>query len=104
MADLQKKFPLDGDILGPNSAVSLDLGGTTDADVIAAVLANQQFPARPNGVIDLTHISLTASGGNPVAFQGGPVTLGFSFSAGVTVGLGIFDNPKDALASLKLGE
>jgi hypothetical protein len=69
------------------------------------VLNNQPFPTRPNGVIDLAHISLAASGGNPVAFTStGGITLGFSFSAGVTAGAGIFDKAADAIAALALGE
>src|SRR5262245_55468555 len=91
-AGLTKKFNLDPDILGPNSSVSLELGVATDADVVSAITSNQPFPTRPSGIIDLTHINLTASGGNPVAFQGSGVTLGFEFSAGVTAGAAIFDN------------
>jgi hypothetical protein len=100
----QETFPLDTDILGPNSAVNLQVGGSTDADVLQALATNHPFPTRPTGVIDLTHISLVASGGNPVAFKGGNTTLGFSFSAGVEAGLGVFDDPKAAIQSLGLGE
>jgi hypothetical protein len=103
-AQLQKTFPLDPDILGPDSAAKLELGGATAADVVSAIMTNQPFPTRPNGILDLAHISLTASGGKPVAFQGGGVTLGFSFSAGVTAGAGVFDNPDDAVAALGLDE
>ncbi|MBZ5618207.1 MAG: hypothetical protein LAQ69_05630 [Acidobacteriia bacterium] len=104
LAGLEKKFSLDPAILGPNSAATLELGGAADADVVSAIVGNQPFPARANGIIDLTHISLTASGGRPVAFQGGGVTLGFSFSAGVTAGAGVFDQAQDAIAALGLGE
>jgi hypothetical protein len=104
-ANLQKTFPLDPDILGPNSAATLELGGTTDADVLTAVVQNKPFPTRPSGVIDLAHISLGASGGSPVAFQStGGITVGFAFSAGVTAGVGIFDQAADAIAALALGE
>jgi hypothetical protein len=72
--------------------------------VLQALAANQPFPTRPTGVIDLAHISLVASGGNPVAFTGGNTTIGFSFSAGVTAGAGIFDDPQAAIQSLALGE
>src|SRR6516164_2099902 len=101
---LQKTFPLDPEILGPNSSLGLELDGSTDADVLKAIATNQPFPTRPAGVIDLAHISLVASGGNPVAFKGGDTTVGFSFSAGVTAGLGVFDDPKAAISSLSLGE
>ncbi len=103
-AALQKTFPLDPDILGPNSAVAVELGASTDADVVSAIVSNQPFPTRPNGIIDLAHISLKASGANPVAFQGNGVTIGFGFSAGVTAGAAVFDNPQDAIAALSLGE
>jgi hypothetical protein len=75
----QKTFPLDSEILGPNSSVGLQVGGSTDADVLQALAANQPFPTRPTGVIDLTHVSLVASGGNPVAFKGGKTTIGLTF-------------------------
>jgi len=101
---LQKMFPLDSEILGPNSSLGLELDGSTDADVLKAIATNQPFPTRPAGVIDLTHISLVASGGNPVAFKGGDTTVGFAFSAGVTAGLGVFDDPQAAIQALGLGE
>jgi len=101
---LQKTFPLDSEILGPNSSLGLELDGSTDADVLKAIATNQPFPTRPAGVIDLTHISLVASGGNPVAFKGGDTTVGFAFSAGVTAGLGVFDDPQAAIQALGLGE
>ena len=100
----QKSFPLDPKILGPNSALDLQIGGSTDADVLLAIASNAPFPTRPTGVIDLAHISLVASGGNPVAFQGGGVSIGFSFSAGVTAGVGVFDDPQAAVKSLGLDQ
>jgi hypothetical protein len=101
---LEKTFPLDSEILGPGSSLGLQAGASTDADVLQAIAANRPFPTRAGGVIDLAHISLVASGGNPVAFTGGDTTVGFSFSAGVTAGLGIFDDPQAAISSLGLGE
>ena len=104
-SSFQKSFPLDPAVLGNQSAVALDIGGTTDADVLIAIATNQPFPTRPSGVIDLAHISLTASGGKPVAFQGeSGLTIGFEFSAGVTAGAAIFDNPNDAIRALGLNE
>src|ERR1035441_965257 len=100
---LKKTFPLDPNIFGPKSAASLEMGATTAPDVIVAVAGNLPFPARPNGVIDLSDIYLNASGGLPVAFQGDGVTLGFSFSAGVTAGAAVYDRAEDALASLVPG-
>ena len=101
---VRNRFPLDSDILGPNSALTLEAGGATDADVVQAILSNTPFPTRPNGVIDLAHISLQAAGGNDVAFNGGSTTVGFQFSAGVTAGAGVFDDPQAAVTSLGLDE
>ena len=100
----QKTFPLDSDVLGPNSSITVKVGGSTDADVLQALATNQPFPTRPTGVIDLGHISLVASADNPVAFNAGDTTIGFSFSAGVTAGVGVFDDPQAAIQSLGLGE
>jgi hypothetical protein len=101
---LQKSFPLDLDILGPNSALTLQASGSTDADVLQALATNSAFPTRPSGEIDLGGISLQASGGNPVLFSGGGTSVGFSFSAGVTAGAGIFDDPQAAVKSLGLDD
>src|SRR6266700_2976780 len=100
----QRNFALDPEILGPNSSFGLQVGISTDADVLQALAANQPFPTRPTGVIDLTHVGLVASGGNPVAFQGNNTTISFTFSAGVTAGLGVFDDPQAMIESLGLGE
>jgi hypothetical protein len=101
---VKKTFPLDPAILGSNSCGTLELSGSTDSDVALAVASNRPFPTRPNGVLDLSHISLNASGGKPVAFKTDGVSLGFSFSAGVTAGVGIYDDPTKAIAALDLGE
>src|SRR5580765_1878491 len=103
-AAFQKTFPLDPDILGAGSSLSLQVSGSSDSDVLQAIATNQPFPTRPTGVIDLAHISLVASGGNPVAFQSGGTTVGFAFSAGATAGAGVFDDPQAAVLSLGLPE
>lgn len=103
-APFQKTFPLDPDILGAGSSLSLQVSGSSDADVLQAIATNEPFPTRPTGVIDLAHISLVASGGNPVAFQSGGTTVGFAFSAGATAGAGVFDDPQAAMQSLGLPE
>jgi hypothetical protein len=100
----QKSLALDPDILGPNSAATLQATGSSDADVLQALIDNTAFPNRPSGVIDLGDISLQASGGNPVAFQGGETTVGFSFSAGAAAGIGVFDDPQAAVKSLGLDD
>ncbi len=101
---LDKTFPLDPAVLGEGSAASLSLTGNTDADIVIAIASNQPFPTRPGGVIDLAHISLSASGAKPLTFTGEGVSIGFSFSAGVTAGVAIFDDPQQAIAALELGD
>ncbi len=100
---LKKVFPFDPRILGQTSAASLEIGVTTAVDVALAVASNLPFPTRPSGVIDLTDISLTASGGLPVVLQADGVTLGFDFSAGVAAEAAIFDHAKDAITALVPG-
>src|SRR4051794_38365474 len=94
-AHLQKSFPLDPAILGAGSAVNLELGGASSTDVVSAIATNRPFPARPDGVIGLAEIGLTVSGGNPVAFEAGGVSVGFNFRAGVTAGAAVFDRADD---------
>jgi len=71
VAGLQRSFPLDPGILGPGSAASLELTGSTDADIVAAVAADTAFPTRVGGIIDLAHIGLSVSGGQDIAFKAG---------------------------------
>ena len=104
VAGLQRSFPLDPGILGPGSAASLELTGSTDADIVAAVAADTAFPTRVGGIIDLAHIGLSVSGGQDVAFKAGQTSVGFSFSAGVVARAGIFDDPKAAITALGLPE
>jgi hypothetical protein len=103
MPSAKKTFALDPAILGPGSAASVEVGGATDSDVVFAVVSNKPFPTRPNGVIDLAHIALTA-GNDQLKFEAGAVSLGIEFSAGVAAGAGIFDRPDDAIRALELGE
>jgi hypothetical protein len=105
MSSFQRSFPLDPAILGDDSALALELGGATSSDVVQAILKDDPFPVRPTGVIELAHIGLTASGGKPVAFEGGSgLEVGFEFSAGVTAGAAVFDDPAAAIKALGLDE
>jgi hypothetical protein len=100
---LEKEFPLDPKILGAGSALKVSAGGTTDSDVLQAILKDTAFPVRPNGQLPLGHIQLQASGGNQVAFTAGPSgTVSFNFLASFNTGVGVFDKPSDALGSLPL--
>ncbi len=103
-AALQRQFALDPDILGPGSALSLELTGATDQDVVAALATGKPLPKRPDGVLELGRIGLAASGGKAVKFNAGKTTVGFQFSAGVTAGIGVYDEPGKALDALDLGE
>jgi hypothetical protein len=100
---LQKQFPLDPRILGPNSAASLVVSASTDADVLQSILNNTAFPERPNGQLGLGSIVFQASGGNQVTFAAGPAqNVSFNFSTSFKTGTGVFDRAADALASLGL--
>lgn len=104
VANLQRSFALDSDILAPGSAVNVDLSGSTAADVALAIVKDDPFPVREGGEIALGHIGLSVTGNNPVAFTGGDTTIGFEFSAGITAGAGIFSRADRALASLGLDD
>jgi hypothetical protein len=104
MPSAKKIFQLDPDILGPNGTATVEVGGATDSDVVIATASNKTFPVRPNGIIDLSHVALTASTGDHVEFQAGDVSLGFDFGASVAAGVGIFDRPDDAIRALDFGE
>jgi len=98
---LQKQFPIDPNVLGPNSAGSLAVSANTDADVLQSILNNTPFPERPNGQLELGSIALQASGGNQVIFGAGTSgSVSFNFSA--KTGAGVFDKAADALSSLGL--
>ena len=98
----QKQFPLDSDVLGPNSAASVSLSVSTDADVVEAVLKDTPFPARAGGKIELGRIQLEAQGGGRLSFDAGQGTVGFSFSTSFRTGAGVFDQASDAIGSLQL--
>src|SRR5271165_352240 len=95
---LQKQFPIDPNVLGPNSAGSLAVSANTDADVLQSILNNAPFPERPNGQLELGSIALQASGGNQVIFGAGTSgSVSFNFSASFKTGAGVFDKSADAL-------
>jgi hypothetical protein len=102
----QKEFQLPAGILGPGSAEKVSVSLTTDADVLRAILDDTAFPTRPNGKIELGSVALEASGGSPVIYKAGQGTVGFNFStsfkAGSKTGVGVYDRPTDAIASLQL--
>lgn len=97
-----REFKLAPDILGPDSSESVSVSATSDADVIEAILHDTPFPARANGKIDLEHISLEAQAGRSVVFQAAQTSVSFTASGGFKSGMGVFDNPADAIASLQL--
>jgi hypothetical protein len=101
---LQRRFALDPGILGPGSALSLELAGSTDQDVVLALSTGKPLPKRPGGVLELGRIGLAASGGDEVTFHAGKTTAAFQFSAGVAAGVGVYDEPHKALDALDLGE
>jgi hypothetical protein len=99
---LQKEFQLPAGILGPGSAEKVSVSLTTDADVLQAIVNDSAFPTRPNGKIELGSVMLAASGGSQVRFNAGKGTVGFDFSASFKTGVGVYDQPADAIGSLQL--
>ena len=98
-----RKFSLDS-ALGVGASGALELSGTTSADVVAAVAGKQPMPMRANGVLELGSIGLTTGSATDLRFSAGATKVGVSFQAGVTAGIGIYDEAKKALAALELGE
>lgn len=96
----ERDFPLDSTILGSDSAAKLSVSGSTDHDVVQAILTDSPFPQRDR--IDIGHIQFETSAGKQVKFQAGSAQVQFSLSGGVSGGAGVFSNPADALASLSL--
>jgi len=97
-----REFKLAPEILGPDSSESISVGAASDGDVFAAILNDTPFPSRASGKIDLEHISLEAKAGRSVAFQAAQNSVTFQASGGFKSGMGVFDNPADAIASLQL--
>src|SRR6266849_5199830 len=101
-SNLQKEFQLPAGVLGPGSAEKVSVSLTTDSDVLQAILSDSAFPTRPNGKIELGSVMLEASGGNQVRFNAGQGTVGFDFSTSFKTGVGVYDQPADAIGSLQL--
>lgn len=101
---VSKKFDLDSSILGPNSSSSLELSGATDADVVRAISADSRFPDRASGEISLGRIALKAESSKDVVFNAGKAKVNFGFSSTLEAGIGVYDNPDHALATLALVE
>jgi hypothetical protein len=102
MSNFQKDFQLPAGILGPGSAEKVSVSATTDSDVLQAILKDTAFPTRPGGKIELGRVMLEASGGSQVSFNAGKGTVGFDFHASFKTGVGVFDQPADAIGSLQL--
>jgi len=93
-----KDFPLDAGIF---TTAKVTIAGSTDANVVEAILANDEFP---DGNIQLGHISLTADTGKvslkPAAAAG--ATVSFDLSASAQSGMGVYGKSADAIAALNL--
>lgn len=96
------KFQLDKTITAAGSSATIDIGATTDHDVLQAILENKPFPDRPDGKIELGRVELKAETGKTFAFNAGQTTIGFQASAEFKTGLGVFDGAADAIGSLQL--
>src|SRR6266700_2305616 len=95
-----KDFPLD---VGIFSTAKLTLGGSTDANAVEAIIANDKFP---DGNIELGHISLTADTGKvslkPESVGGASVS--FEIKASAQSGVGVYAKAADALKALNLAD
>ncbi len=94
-----KDFAIDTSILAPGSSAKVSIAASTDANALAAIFANDKFPS---GKIELGHIALQASTGSGLAFKAGGTSVNFKASADFQTGVGIYDVPADALATLHL--
>src|SRR3954471_4520459 len=99
MPAFTREFPLDPDILGQGSALNLGVDAPGSAAAAAAIAANRPFP---DGPIALGQISVAAATGSGLVFKSGAATVSFTSSAEIQAGIGIFDSPADAVASLAL--
>ena len=89
-----KGFNLDASILGIDSATKFSIGVATAPDVLTAIVNNAAFPVTPTGKIELGSIA--------VNIDAGQAKVGFKASTGAGTGIGVYDQSKDAIASLKL--
>jgi hypothetical protein len=96
------KFQLDKSVVAPEGSVIVEIGASTDRDVMTAILDDKPFPDRPNGKIALGGIELNAGTGRNFVFNAGETTIGFRASAEFRSGLGVFNSAAEAIASLQL--
>lgn len=99
MPAFTREFPLDPEILGRGSAATLAVDVPGGAAAAVAIATNRPFP---DGTIALGHITVGASTGSGLAFASGGSTVSFKSSVEFQAGIGIFDSPADAVASLSL--
>ena len=96
-------FELDKTVtLDANSSLSVEISDTTAHDVFDAIANDRPFPDRADGKIALGSIALKAQTGKVFTFGTPGATVGFSASAAFQTGMGVFDSPTDATASLQL--
>ena len=92
-ASIAREFPLDPDILGEGSALSIAVDAPASPELLAAIATNRPFPA---GTIELGRITVGASTGSGLAFKSGATAVSFKSSADVQAGIGVFESPADA--------
>ena len=96
------KFQLDKTIVAPGGSATVDIGASTDHDVLDAILENKPFPDRPDGKIELGSVDVEAETGKAFAFNAGQAMIEFHASAEFKTGLGVFNTAADAIGSLQL--
>ena len=98
-------FDLDKTVTFGDSSLTAEVTGTSDSDVVDAILNNKPFPDRADGKIALGHVGLKAETGKSFSFgSAGTGSVTFGGSAGFETGIGVFDASSDAVDSLELDD
>lgn len=100
-APLTRKFNLDTSTLVPGSAASIEISGTTAADVLQAVLANSPFPDRR---IDLGGVAFEAEAGRDIRFNAAKGAVAFRASGGAHARLAVLNTGEEVRGALPLAD
>src|SRR5262245_48402252 len=79
----------------------ITVAGSTDANALQAILADDKFPA---GDIELGHISFTADTGDVSLKPIAGTAVSFDIKASAQSGVGVYGKAATALGALKLGD
>src|SRR5687767_66023 len=93
------KFDFAPSIPGITTGAAIEIGSSTDADVLKAIVENLPFP---NRTIQLGRIAVETSSNKDIAINSNQGTVTFRAGASAHLGLGVFDKGREVLSSLKL--